>query len=228
MALRKRNVTVSAYDLSALYGKIYGAWTGRICGCMLGKSIECIRTNELTPFLKESGNYPMHRYIYRSDLTDEVLKKYTFCFSERQYADEIDAVAATTSDTETILLGGLSEIPSTSRLYEGVMSVVEGFRAGVSRPSCFDKIHAMYDEYSDHEWTHTIPNAMIVAAALLYGGGDFGKSICMAVETGFDADCNVRRSVLFSAWRTASIPFPNTGKSRSTIRFAPRSSAWKR
>ena len=58
-----------------LLDRIHGAWLGRICGCMLGKTVECIRTNELIPFLKESGNYPMHRYILSTDCTEETYTK---------------------------------------------------------------------------------------------------------------------------------------------------------
>lgn len=310
-ALRKQNFSALTYDRSALEKKLYGAWLGRVCGCMLGKTVEGIRTCELVPFLKETGNYPMHRYIYRSDLTDGMLEKYKYGFRGRIYADEIDgmpvdddtnytvlyqlvierygrdftpydvsrawlayqgkdayctaervafcnfvkgymppqsavyknpyrewigaqirgdyfgyispgnpelaaemawrdasvshvkngiygemlvaamlAVAAVTDDIESIIRGGLGEIPYTSRLYEDVTAVVEAYKNGVSQKECFDMIHAKYDECTAHGWCHTNSNAMVVAAALLYGGGDYGKSICMAVETGFDTDCN--------------------------------------
>lgn len=310
-ALRSKVEPARDYDAKALNSKLYGAWMGRICGCMLGKTVEGICTNELVPFLKESNNFPMHRYIYRSDVTEETVSKYKFGFSGRPYADEIDgmpvdddtnyvilaqelirnrgrdfspydvsaawlkyqgkdayctaervaycnfikgfappesavyknpyrewigaqirgdyfgyinpgnpelaaemawrdasishvkngiygemfvaamlAVAATTSNIEEIIVGGLSQIPYTSRLYESVMSVVAAFREGTSQKDCFDMIHNKFDEYTQHGWCHTISNAMIVAAALLYGEGDYGKSICMAVETGFDTDCN--------------------------------------
>ena len=73
------------------YDKVYGAWIGRICGCMLGKPVECVRTNVFVPFLKETGNYPLSRYIYRSDLNDEICEKYAaFPFKEKVYADEIN------------------------------------------------------------------------------------------------------------------------------------------
>ena len=291
--------------------KIEGAWFGRICGCMLGKPIECIKTNELIPFLKETDNYPMHRYIYKSELSNEILSKYKFPFASRMYADEIDgmpidddtnytvlaqvliekygkdftpydvsrvwldyqpknayctaeriafrnfvkgyvppesaiyknpfrewigaqiradyfgyinpgnpelaaemawrdasishtkngiygemfvaamlAVAAETDSFEDIIKGGLAQIPYTSRLYEAVTEVLNGFKNGVSQKETFNNIHKKYDEYTDHGWCHTISNAMIVTAALIYGNGDYGKSICMAVETGFDTDCN--------------------------------------
>lgn len=310
-ALRKNVEACGAYDESALESKIHGAWMGRICGCLLGKTVEGIRTNELIPFLKETDNYPMHRYIYKSDLKKASLDQYKFAFERRCYADDTDgmpvdddtnytvlaqeiirkygadftpadvahmwlreqgkdayctaervaycnfvkgfappesavyknpyrewigaqirgdyfgyinpgnpelaaemawrdasishvkngiygemfvaamlAVAACTNDLERIILGGLAQIPHTSRLYEDVMSVVSAFREKRSCEECFRMIHSKYDEYTAHGWCHTNSNAMIVAAALLYGAGDYGKSVCMAVETGFDTDCN--------------------------------------
>lgn len=309
--LRKNIPTLPALCTEKLESKIRGAWTGRICGCLLGKTVEGIRTDELVPFLKETGNFPMHRYILHSDLNEDILNKYNFRFAGRCYADKVDgmpvdddtnyvvlaqeiiekygrdftsydvsrawlslqskdayctaervafcnfikgfeppqsakyknpyrewigaqirgdyfgyinpgnpelaadmafrdacishvkngiygemfaaamiAAAACTNNIKDIILSGIAQIPHTSRLYEAVVGVIEDFENGVSTQECFAKIHERYDEYSSHDWCHTISNAVIVTAALLYGRGDFGKSVCMAVETGFDTDCN--------------------------------------
>ena len=320
--------------------RIPGAWYGRICGCMLGKTVEGIRTNELIPFLQETGNYPMNRYICKSDLDKTDVKKYAFNFPSRCYADAIDgmpvdddtnytvlyqeiiekygrdftpldvskawlhyqpkdayctaervafcnfvkgyvppvsavyqnpyrewigaqiradyfgyinpgkpdlaaemawrdasishtkngiygemfaaamlAVAAETDNITDIILGGLGQVPSASRLYQDVMTVLEGYKNGVSQADCFRMIHQKYNEYTAHGWCHTISNAMIVAAALLYGSGDYGRSICMAVETGFDTDCNGATvgSVLGMANGIASIPACWTNPIRDTL-----------
>ena len=37
---------------------------------------------------------------------------------------------------------------------------------------------------------HTINNAAVVAAALLWGEGDFTRTIGLAVQGGWDTDCN--------------------------------------
>ena len=294
------------------YNKVYGAWMGRICGCMHGKPVECVRTDTFIPFLKETGNYPLKRYIYRSDLTDEICEKYSaFPFKEKVYADEISAmpwdddtnyvvldqciiekygkdftaanvaetwlelqkknayctaervafcnfvngfkppvsaiyknpyrewigaqirgdyfgyvfpgdpekaaeaafkdasishvkngiygemfvaaalaVAACTDNMTDIIKGALSYVPAKSRFYEEVLSVVTMYENGATKDEVFAYIHEKYDEHTGYGWCHTNPNAMIVAASLLFGDGDYGKSICLAVETGFDTDCN--------------------------------------
>ena len=48
----------------------------------------------------------------------------------------------------------------------------------------------MYERYGGYHWVHTINNAALVALALLYGDGDFSRSICLAVMGGWDTDCN--------------------------------------
>ena len=298
-------------DAETLRKKLLGAWTGRAVGCLLGKPVECIRSDELIPLLKETDNYPMHRYILSTDITDEVCSHYKFYLKNKPYADTVDGMpvdddtnyvvlaqkiiddygrdfdsedvanawmkyqsvfsyftaertafvnfincieppasamyknvarewigaqirgdyfgyinpgepeeaaktaytdarishvkngiygemfaaamiscAAVTDNIEDIILGGLSQIPSTSRLYEAVMKIVDSYKNGVAVDECFEIIHAAYDEHTDHGWCHTVSNAMIVTAALLYGEGDFGKSICIAVGMAFDTDCN--------------------------------------
>ena len=285
--------------------KISGAWYGRICGCLLGKPAEGEKYAELTQFLKDSDNFPMHRYIERRDikyksrirtscLADEMqcapwdddtnymviaqilLEKFGKDFTpknvmdlwvERQplpsyytaekvallnytrgflppvsamyqnpyrewigaqirgdyfgyinpgdpemaaemawrdasishvkngiygemFVSAMLAVAAVTDDLKDIILGGLAEIPATSRLYEAIVRLVDRYDAGVTKDEAFADIHNTWNDRNVHDWCHTISNALIVVASLLYGEGDYGRSICMAVETGFDTDCN--------------------------------------
>lgn len=291
--------------------QLLGAWFGRVAGCMLGKTVEGIRTDESIPFLKETNNYPLRRYIRKADVDRVDVSKYKYPLTSRPFADTMEgmpadddtnytvlaqeiieeygrefaplevaqawlkyqpkdsyctaervafcnfikgyhpphsavrknayrewigaqirtdyygyinpgqpelaaemawrdasishvkngiygamfvsamlAIAAVTRNVEDILLGGLAQIPHTSRLYEDVMRVYAGYQTGLSKEACFAGIHGQYDEHTDYGWCHTNPNAMIVAACLLYGSGDYGSSICMAVETGFDTDCN--------------------------------------
>ena len=46
--------------------------------------------------------------------------------------------------------------------------------------------------FYDHDWGTPANQRrlMIVAAALLCSGQDYGRSICLAVQAGFDTDCN--------------------------------------
>lgn len=298
-------------DAETLESKISGAWYGRICGCFLGKAVEGIRTNELIPVLQKTGNYPMYRYIEKSDLTPEVLdgvryrldngvhpdeakcapsdddtnylvlyqeliEKYgreftsknvanfwlekqpknAYCTAERvafrnfvagyaphdsaqyknpyreligaqiradyfgyicpgdpeaasdmayrdavishtkngiygeMFAAALIACAAVENDVRQAVLNALAFIPQRSRFFESVMLVVRAFDNGVAEKECFDAIHTRWDEHSGHDWCHVLSNAEIVVASLLYSGGDYGKTVCRAVQTGFDTDCN--------------------------------------
>ncbi len=100
------------------------------------------------------------------------------------------AWASVCDDVTEVIRAGLSEIPSTSRLYCSITEVLEWKTKGDSFEQVIARIYDRYDETDMHHWCHTISNAMIVTACLLYGNGNYGDSICKAVQTGFDTDCN--------------------------------------
>lgn len=295
-----------------LRDRIAGAWLGRICGCLLGKPVEGMRTPDLHKLLQAEDNFPLTHYIGRDKETlfscgiqnpdpnrcwafqklgfmppdDDtnytvmaskvIIEQYgrdftpadvanawlssqpitAYCTAERvafmNFVNAIEpplsavyqnpyrewigaqiradyfgyinpgnpeaaadmafrdasishvkngiygemfiaaaiAAAACTKDPEEILLAGLDQIPERSRLTRDVKLVIDFWKSGKSQKDCFAMIHEIWDEFSEHHWCHTNSNAMIVAASLLYGSMDYSKSICMAVETGFDTDCN--------------------------------------
>jgi len=296
-------------DEDRLKDKIAGAWIGRISGCLLGKPVEGWRSKELLQLLKDTGNYPMTRYIMKKDFTPAWLKKvnldatwadnlngmapidddtnYTVlamklvqtygkeftsddvlegwlnwlpflatCTAERvayrnaatglrtpltastlnPYREWIGAqirgdffgylnpgrpdlaaemafrdaaishikngiygemmmaamiaAAAVSDDLIAVIEAGLDEIPARSRLRKDVQLILDWHQAGKSYDEVITEINEHYDEKDGHGWCHTNSNAMIVVAALLYGNKDFGKSLGMAVQPGFDTDCN--------------------------------------
>jgi hypothetical protein len=100
------------------------------------------------------------------------------------------AAAAVESDVRVVVTLGLSEVPARSRFAEGVRDVLAWHAAGLPYAEAVRRIHARWDETVGHHWCHTISNAQIVAAGLLWSGGEFERGITQAVYACLDTDCN--------------------------------------
>jgi len=100
------------------------------------------------------------------------------------------AAAPYAKDMRDLLLIGLSEIPAQSRLHQDIEAAMQWHASGMSYDDAATKVHERWIESDPHDWCHTNSNAVICALALLYGNGDFGESICKAVQACFDTDCN--------------------------------------
>jgi len=91
---------------------------------------------------------------------------------------------------ERIINAGLGEIPENCRLAEDIRKVINWKKENKTYDETIELIHAQYSEHFSHHWCHTNSNAMIVAAALIYGELDLEKTIGYAVMGAFDTDCN--------------------------------------
>ena len=100
------------------------------------------------------------------------------------------ARAAVSSDIADVIEAGLGEVPEKSRLYHEVKDILDMYKAGKTSDDASALIHSRYDESVGFDWCYTVSNAMIVAAALLWGEKDYGRTVCWAVMQGFDTDCN--------------------------------------
>lgn len=96
------------------------------------------------------------------------------------------------SDPIALIEKGLTFIPADSEYSRVIRAMLAHYReepldwhAGYA----YLREHFGYDRYPG--MVHIIPNAGVIALALLYGGGDFSRSIQIANMAGWDTDCNV-------------------------------------
>jgi ADP-ribosylglycohydrolase len=97
------------------------------------------------------------------------------------------AAAFTAPDAGLALDRSLGVVPRRSRLYRAISDVRTWHRDGVSWEEARDRIEASWRDYG---WVHAVNNAAVVAAGVLYGGGDFGPTIGLTVMAGLDTDSN--------------------------------------
>ena len=100
------------------------------------------------------------------------------------------AQAAVAEGPEEIVMAGLAVIPHTSRLYEEISSVLSWYRMGTGYWEAVERVFSKYPQQVMHHAVHTISNGMLVVIALLYGEGDFTKTIANVVMPGYDTDSN--------------------------------------
>lgn len=97
------------------------------------------------------------------------------------------AAAFVETDPERIVAAGLEQIPETSRLAHDVRQAVEIARSATSQ---LDLVERIWNAFAHYSPIHTINNAALVAASIIYARGDFELAITTAVLGGWDTDCN--------------------------------------
>lgn len=107
-------------------------------------------------------------------------------YGEMLFAAVISA-ALVGASLQDAIDAGLREIPARSRLAEAVRFVLKLRRRTDDWQVAHDSIML---EYGHYHGVHTINNAALVLLGLLWGRGDFEKSITIAVMGGLDTDCN--------------------------------------
>lgn len=95
-------------------------------------------------------------------------------------------------DIRCLLEKALTYIPADCEYTRVVRAVMEyaDTHPGSNFRDCYQFLHDNfgYDRYPGN--CHIIPNAGVIILSLLYGEGDFGKTVCIANMCGWDTDCN--------------------------------------
>jgi ADP-ribosylglycohydrolase len=98
----------------------------------------------------------------------------------------LQSAAFVVSDINELIAIGLSKIPEDCRITKSVRIAIDGYKNG---KGWLETREAIVKDSSDLGWFQAPANIGFSVLGLLYGEGDFGKSICLTVNCGDDTDC---------------------------------------
>ena len=107
-------------------------------------------------------------------------------YGEMFFASAI-ALAFKYNDVREIISKALAVIPPKSRLASAINFVLS---LPVESQPWEETVDALYNEFGNYHWVHTINNAALVVAALISAKGDYETAICNVVMGGWDTDSN--------------------------------------
>ena len=103
-----------------------------------------------------------------------------------QFLAAMESLAFADSSLDNVIQAGLSVIPADSLLAKAIRDTMKW----CSETSDFLTIRScILERYGSANFTDVKMNLPFMVAALLLGKGDFGRSVCMAVNFGQDTDC---------------------------------------
>lgn len=103
------------------------------------------------------------------------------------WAAALVSAAFVSADAAEAIQTSLRVVPPRSRLAEAIRDVDTMFDDGLEWEQALEQIQDRYGHYS---WVHTINNAALVVAGLLWGRGDYLTSVAYTVMGGWDTDSN--------------------------------------
>jgi ADP-ribosylglycohydrolase len=121
------------------------------------------------------------------------------------WAGALVSVACAAGTVAEAFERSLDYVPARSRLAEALGFVYELYRNSQTWEQALEQIRARFGHYS---WVHSINNACLISAGLLWGEGDFASTVGLTVQGGWDTDSNAATagSVVGTVLGAADLP----------------------
>jgi ADP-ribosylglycohydrolase len=103
------------------------------------------------------------------------------------WAAALVSLACVAAKAQEAVEQSLDYVPAGSRLAKALNSVHDLYRTGCTWEAAVETIRGLF---AQHSWVHSINNACLITAGLLWGDGDFTTTVGLTVQGGWDTDSN--------------------------------------